>query len=59
MRQMGLYGTHYRRPWKTTIPAKDAPVIPDLVKRNVVPKRAGTLWVTDIPEIQIVGGKVY
>ena len=43
----------------TTIPAKDAPVIPDLVKRNVVPKRAGTLWVTDIPEIQIVGGKVY
>ena len=59
MRQMGLYGTHYRRPWKTTIPARDAPVIPDLVKRNFAPRRAGMLWVTDITEVPLRNGKAY
>ncbi|MCL5047319.1 MAG: IS3 family transposase [Firmicutes bacterium] len=46
MRQMGLYGTHYRRPWKTTIPAPDTPAIPDLVKRDFTSSGAGILWVT-------------
>lgn len=55
----GIVGVHKPARVRTTIPAEDAPPLPDLVKRNFKPGAADVAWVGDISYIATSEGWLY
>jgi putative transposase len=48
MREAGLAGVSRRRSKRTTVPAREAPAAPDLVRRNFSASAPDELWLADI-----------
>ena len=59
MRLHGIVGVHKPAKVRTTIPAEDAPPLPDLVRRNFKPGAADVAWVGDISYIPTGQGWLY
>jgi transposase InsO family protein len=59
MRVNGIVGVHKPARVRTTIPAEDAPPLPDLVQRNFAPGKADVAWVGDISYIPTGQGWLY
>ena len=59
MREHGMVGIPKRRTVRTTIPADDAPKIPDLVGRLFGPGRSDWAWCSDITYIPTGEGWLY
>ncbi len=59
MRLHGIVGVHKPTKVRTTIPAEDAPPLPDLVRRNFKPGAADVAWVGDISYIPTGQGWLY
>lgn len=59
MRVHGIVGVHKPAKVRTTIPAEDAPPLPDLVKRNFAPGVPDVAWVGDISYIPTGQGWLY
>ena len=59
MRLHGIVGVHKPAKVRTTIPAEDAPPLPDLVQRNFKPGAADVAWVGDISYIGTSEGWLY
>jgi transposase InsO family protein len=59
MREHGMVGIPKRRTVRTTIPAEDAPKIPDLVGRRFGPGRPDWAWCSDITYIPTGEGWLY
>lgn len=59
MRQHGIVGVHKPVKVRTTIPAEDAPPLPDLVGRNFAPGAPDVAWVGDITYIATGEGWLY
>lgn len=59
MRVHGIVGVHKPAKVRTTIPAEDAPPLPDLVRRNFAPGAADVAWVGDISYIGTDQGWLY
>lgn len=56
MRQMGLFGYTKKRRVKTTVSAKRAPKVPDLLKRRFIAEKPNTIYVGDITYLPIADG---
>ena len=56
MRQMGLFGYTKKRRVKTTVSAKRAPKLPDLLKRRFTAEKPNTIYVGDITYLPIADG---
>ncbi len=56
MRAEGLQGVTRTRRVRTTVPAEDAPRLPDLVERDFHPSAPDRLWVADLTYIPLVSG---
>ncbi|MCA9831456.1 MAG: IS3 family transposase [Acidimicrobiales bacterium] len=59
MRAHGIVGIYKPAKVRTTIPAEDAPPLPDLVKRNFAPGVPDVAWVGDISYIPTGQGWLY
>ncbi len=59
MRLHGIAGVHKPAKVRTTIPAEDAPPLPDLIGRRFVPGRPDVAWVGDITYIATGEGWLY
>jgi putative transposase len=61
MRQLGIEGVSRRgkRRYKTTIPAKEAPAAPDLVRRSFQAAGPNRLWVADITYVATWEGYLF
>jgi len=59
MRVHSIVGIHKPARVRTTIPAEDAPPLPDLVKRNFAPGKPDVAWVGDISYIPTGEGWLY
>jgi transposase InsO family protein len=59
MRHHGIVGVHKPARVRTTIPAEEAPPLPDLVQRNFKPGRPDVAWVGDISYIGTGEGWLY
>ena len=59
MRQMGLFGYTKKRRVKTTVSAKRAPKLPDLLKRRFTAEKPNTIYVGDITYLPIAGRVEY
>jgi putative transposase len=59
MRAHGIVGVHKPAKVRTTIPAENAPPLPDLVKRNFAPGAPDVAWVGDISYIPTGQGWLY
>ncbi len=59
MRLHGIAGVHKPARVRTTIPAEDAPPLPDLIGRRFTPGRPDVAWVGDITYIPIGEGWLY
>jgi putative transposase len=61
MRQLGVEGVSRRgkRRYKTTIPAKEAPAAPDLVRRSFQAAGPNRLWVADITYVATWEGYLF
>jgi putative transposase len=61
MRQLGLAGVSRRgkRRYRTTIPAKEAPAAPDLVRRSFQATGPNRLWVADITYVSTWEGYLF
>lgn len=56
MRQMGLFGYTKKRRVITTVSAKRAPKLPDLLKRRFTAEKPNTIYVGDITYLPIADG---
>ena len=59
MRAHGIVGVHKAARVRTTIPAEDAPPLPDLIGRRFAPGRPDVAWVGDITYIPTGQGWLY
>ena len=59
MRHHGIVGVHKPAKVRTTIPAEDAPPLPDLISRNFTPGEPDVAWVGDITYIATGEGWLY
>ncbi len=59
MRSHGIVGVHKVARVRTTIPAQDAPPLPDLIGRRFAPGRPDVAWVGDITYIPTGAGWLY
>lgn len=59
MRAHGIVGVHKPARVRTTIPAEDAPPLPDLIGRRFAPGRPDVAWVGDITYISTGEGWLY
>jgi len=59
MRAHGIVGVHKAARVRTTIPAEDAPPLPDLIGRRFAPGRPDAAWVGDITYIPTGQGWLY
>jgi transposase InsO family protein len=59
MRIHGIVGVHKPAKVRTTIPAEDAPPLPDLIGRRFAPGRPDVAWVGDITYIPTGEGWLY
>jgi putative transposase len=59
MRDHGIVGIPKQRTVRTTIPAEDAPKIPDLVERRFTPGRPDWAWCSDITYVPTGEGWLY
>ena len=59
MRLHGIVGVHKPAKVRTTIPAEDAPPLPDLIGRNFAPGRPDVAWLGDITYIPTGEGWLY
>lgn len=59
MRKHGIVGVHKPAKVRTTIPAEDAPLLPDLVGRNFAPGEIDVAWVVDITYVRTGQGWLY
>lgn len=59
MRSHGIVGVHKPAKVRTTIPAEDAPPLPDLVSRNFAPTKPDVAWCGDITYIPTDEGWLY
>ena len=59
MRAHGIVGVHKPARVRTTIPAEDAPPLPDLIGRHFAPGRPDVAWVGDITYIPTGEGWLY
>ena len=59
MRLHGIVGVHKPAKVRTTIPAEDAPPLPDLIGRRFAPGRPDVAWVGDITYIPTGEGWLY
>ena len=59
MRLHGIVGVHKPAKVRTTIPAEDAPPLPDLIDRGFAPGRPDVAWVGDITYIPTGEGWLY
>lgn len=59
MRRHGIVGVHKPAKVRTTIPAEDAPPLPDLVGRNFAPAAPDVVWCGDITYIATGEGWLY
>ena len=59
MRLHGIVGVHKPAKVRTTIPAEDAPPLPDLIGRSFAPGRPHVAWVGDITYIPTGEGWLY
>ena len=59
MREHGIVGVHKPPRVRTTIPAEDAPPLPDLIGRRFKPGRPDVAWVGDITYIPTGQGWLY
>jgi transposase InsO family protein len=59
MRSHGIVGVHKPAKVRTTIPAEDAPPLPDLIGRRFTPGRPDAAWVGDITYIPTGEGWLY
>ena len=56
MRQMGLFGYTKKRRVKTTVSAKRAPKVPDLLKRRFTAEKPNAIYVGDLTYLPIADG---
>jgi hypothetical protein len=59
MRTHGIVGVHKPTKVRTTIPAEDAPPLPDLIGRRFAPGRPDVAWVGDITYVATGEGWLY
>ena len=59
MRTHGIVGVHKPAKVRTTVPAEDAPPLPDLIGRNFAPDRPDVAWCGDITYIATGEGWLY
>ncbi len=59
MRAHSIVGVHKAAKVRTTIPAENAPPLPDLVRRNFNPGRPDVAWVGDITYIRTCQGWLF
>lgn len=59
MRAHGIVGVHKPAKVRTTIPAEDAPPLPDLIGRRFAPGRPDAAWIGDITYIPTGEGWLY
>jgi len=55
----GIVGVHKPAKVRTTVPAEDAPPLPDLIGRRFKPGRSDAAWVGDITYIPTGAGRLY
>lgn len=57
MREHGIVGVHLRKTVRTTVPAPDAAVVPDLIRRDFTASAPNTRYVGDITYLPIGDGQ--